>query len=216
MSRAEVVARIEQEGIVAIIRLDDAAVIAPLVDALVAGGVRVVEITMTVPTAIASIRRLASSASPNVVIGAGTVLDPETARCAIDAGARFVVAPVLRPGVIDACHERDTPAIPGGYTATEILDAWESGADIVKVFPANSLGPSFLKDVREPLPHVKLMPTGGVSIDNVGDWFRAGAVAVGVGGALVDRQAIASRDFAAITLRAERIVANARAARARP
>jgi 2-dehydro-3-deoxyphosphogluconate aldolase/(4S)-4-hydroxy-2-oxoglutarate aldolase len=215
MSRAETTARIEEDGIVAVIRLDNAAAVSPLVAALAAGGIRVVEVTMTVPNAIESIRRLASSAPAELLVGAGTVLDAETAERAIDAGANFVVAPVLRPAVIDACHDRDVPAIPGCYTPTEILNAWDAGADIVKVFPANGLGPSFLTDVRTPLPDIKLMPTGGVTIDNVGDWLRAGAVAVGVGSALVDRTLVAAGDFAAITRRAERIVANVRAARLR-
>ena len=213
MSRTQTTARIEREGIVAVIRLESADVLAGVVDALTGGGVRVIEVTMTVPGAIAAIGRLASSVADDVLIGAGTVLDPETARQAIDAGARFVVSPVFRPATIAACHALDVPAIPGCYTPTEILNAWEAGADIVKVFPANGLGPSFLKDVRAPLPQVKLMPTGGVSIDNVGDWLRAGAVAVGVGGALVDARLVAAGDLAAITGRAARIVANVRAAR---
>ncbi|HZI79208.1 MAG TPA: bifunctional 4-hydroxy-2-oxoglutarate aldolase/2-dehydro-3-deoxy-phosphogluconate aldolase [Vicinamibacterales bacterium] len=213
MSRTQTTARIEREGIVAVIRLESADVLAGVVDALAAGGVRVIEVTMTVPGAIAAIGRLASSVADDVLIGAGTVLDPETARRAIDAGARFVVSPVFRPATIAACHALDVPAIPGCYTPTEILNAWEAGADIVKVFPANGLGPSFLKDVRAPLPQVKLMPTGGVSIDNAGDWLRAGAVAVGVGGALVDARLVAAGDLAALTGRAARIVANVRAAR---
>src|SRR5688572_17700532 len=213
MSRTQTTARIEREGIVAVIRLESADVLAGVVDALAAGGVRVIEVTMTVPGAIAAIGRLASSVADDVLIGAGTVLDPETARQAIDAGARFVVSPVFRPATIAACHALDVPAIPGCYTPTEILNAWEAGADIGKVFPANGLGPSFLKDVRAPLPQVKLMPTGGVSIDNAGDWLRAGAVAVGVGGALVDARLVAAGDLAALTGRAARIVANVRAAR---
>jgi 2-dehydro-3-deoxyphosphogluconate aldolase/(4S)-4-hydroxy-2-oxoglutarate aldolase len=213
MSRAETTTRIEREAIVAVIRLGSAAVLPRLVEALAAGGVHAIEVTMTVPGAIESIRHLASSAPDGLLLGAGTVLDPDTARRAIDAGARFVVAPVFRPAMIAACHAGGVPAIPGCYTPTEILDAWEAGADIVKVFPANGLGPSFLKDVRAPLPQVKLMPTGGVSIDNAGDWLRAGAVAVGVGSALVDPRLVDAGDLAAITERAARIVANVRAAR---
>lgn len=212
-SRAETTARIEREGIVAVIRLESATVLPRVVEALAAGGVRVIEVTMTVPGAIASIGDLASSMPGDLTIGAGTVLDPDTARHAIEAGARFVVSPVCRLATIAACHALDVPAIPGCYTPTEILNAWDAGADIVKVFPANGLGPAFLKDVRAPLPQVKLMPTGGVSIDNAGEWLRAGAVAVGVGGALVDARLVAAGDFAAITGRAARLVANVRAAR---
>lgn len=209
----ETAARIEHEGIVAVIRLEQAAALPMVVGALAAGGVRAIEVTMTVPGAIESIRQLTASASDHVLLGAGTVLDPETARRAIDAGARFVVSPVFRPALIDTCHAAGVPALPGCYTPTEILNAWDAGADIVKVFPAGGLGPAFFKDVRAPLPHVKLMPTGGVSIDNVGEWIRAGAVAVGVGSALVDPRLVAAGDFAAITERAARIVEHVRAAR---
>ena len=215
MSRAETVARIEREGIVAVIRLEHAAVLSRVVEALVAGGVRAIEVTMTVPGAVESIRQLAAPASDDVLLGAGTVLDPETARRTIDAGARFVVSPVFRPSLIEACHAAGVPALPGCYTPTEILNAWDAGADIVKVFPAGGLGPAYFKDVRAPLPQVKLMPTGGVSIDNAGEWIRAGAVAVGVGSALVDPRLVAAGDFAAITERAARIVEHVRTARQR-
>ena len=215
MGRADTTTSIEREGIVAVIRLEQAAALPMVVEALAAGGVRAIEVTMTVPGAIESIRQLAASASADLLLGAGTVLDPEKARRAIDAGARFVVAPVFRPALIEACHAGGVPALPGCYTPTEILNAWDAGADIVKVFPAGGLGPAFFKDVRAPLPHVKLMPTGGVSIDNAGEWIRAGAVAVGVGGALIDPRLVAAGDFAAITERAARIVENVRAARQR-
>ena len=213
MSRSRITSCIEEHGVVAVIRLEDPAVLRSVVDALAAGGVRVLEVTMTVPHAVALIREIAPTLPPDVVIGAGTVLDPATAREAIDAGARFVVAPVFRRAVMDECHHHDVAALPGCFTPTEILDAWDAGADIVKVFPATSLGPTFVKDVRAPLPQIKLMPTGGVSLENAGDWLRAGAVAVGVGSALVDRHAVAARDFSSITRRAERLVANVRAAR---
>ena len=131
----------------------------------------------------------------------------------IDAGARFVVSPVFRPGVIHACHERDVPVMPGCFSPTEILDAHDAGADIIKVFPATNLGPQFLKDVRAPLPQVKLMPTGGVTLDNAGDWIRAGAVAVGVGSALVDAKAIDAGRFEVIAANAQRVIASVATAR---
>jgi len=143
------------------------------------------------------------------------VTDVATARAVIDAGATFVVGPVFRPEVIDACHERGVPAIPGCFSPTEILAAHEAGADIVKVFPATMLGPQYIKDVRAPLPQVKLMPTGGVTLDNAGDWIRAGAVAVGIGSALVDAKAIDEGRFAVITGNARAVVANVAAARHR-
>jgi 2-dehydro-3-deoxyphosphogluconate aldolase/(4S)-4-hydroxy-2-oxoglutarate aldolase len=215
-ARQKVTDAIEQAGVVAVIRLQDPAKLKRVVEALAAGGVRALEVTMTVPGAIELIGEIAPTLSAEFLLGAGTVLDPDTARRAIDAGARFVVSPVFRREVIAECHARDRPALPGCFSPTEILDAWEAGADIVKVFPATSLGPGFFKDVRAPLPQVKLMPTGGVSVDNAGDWIRAGAVAVGVGSALIDPKAVADGDFASITSRASRLMSNVRSARQRP
>ena len=212
-TRKEVLATIIDTGVVAVIRMTDASRLHAVADALLDGGVRAIEVTMTVPNAVALIRELSTRISADVIIGAGTVLDADTADKVIDAGARFVVSPVFRSPLIEACHAAGVPALPGCYTPTEILNAWDAGADIVKVFPAGGLGPAYFKDVRAPLPHVKLMPTGGVSVDNAGEWIRAGAVAVGVGSALVDARVVAAGDFAAITARAARIVANVRAAR---
>lgn len=210
MQQAEVVARIERERVVAVIRLDDAAKLRAVVDALARGGVRVFEITMTVPGAIGMIELLSRGLGGEALIGAGTVTDGGTARLAIDAGASFVVSPVFRREVLDACRNSGVAAMPGCFTPTEILDAWDAGADIVKVFPATSLGPAFIKDVRAPLPQLKLMPTGGVSIDNAAEWLHAGAVAVGVGSALVDPAAVKAGDFAAITRKAAQLVASIR------
>ena len=203
-----IVACIERERVVAVIRLADPEKLRAVIDALAAGGVRVFEVTMTVPRAIELIAQLTPGLPQGLLVGAGTVTDADTARRAIDAGARFIVGPVFRRAVIDACHERNVPAMPGCFTPTEILDAWEAGADIVKVFPSTSLGPTFIKDVRAPLPQLKLMPTGGVSIENAADWLRAGAVAVGIGSALVDSTAVQAGDFAVLTQRAERLMAN--------
>jgi len=216
MQRSGVVARIERERVVAVIRLDDPDKLRSVIEALAEGGVRVIEVTMTVPRAIELIAQVAGSAHDDVMIGAGPVLDAATARQAIDAGARFVVSPVFRREVLAACHERGVPAMPGCFTPTEILDAWDAGADIVKVFPSTALGPTFIKDVRAPLPQVKLMPTGGVSIDNAADWLRAGAVAVGIGSALVDAAAVKAGDFASLTRRAEQIMASVNEVRLKP
>jgi 2-dehydro-3-deoxyphosphogluconate aldolase/(4S)-4-hydroxy-2-oxoglutarate aldolase len=147
------------------------------------------------------------------MLGAGTVLDADTTRRAVAAGAQFIVSPVFRPDVISAGHEQGVPVMPGCFTATEILNAWDAGADIVKVFPATSVGPGYVKDIRGPLPYVKLMPTGGVSIDNVGEWLTAGAVAVGVGSALLDSKAIAAGQYGVVADNARRMIANVRAAR---
>jgi 2-dehydro-3-deoxyphosphogluconate aldolase/(4S)-4-hydroxy-2-oxoglutarate aldolase len=211
--RRALVERVERLGIVAIIRMKDAGKVRAVFDAIGEGGVRVIEVTMTVPGAIELIRQLAASLPDGFVLGAGTVVDADTARRVIDAGARFVVSPVFRRDVIAACHALDAAVMPGCFTPTEILDAWDMGADIVKVFPATALGPTFIKDVRGPLPQVKLMPTGGVTLDNAGDWIRAGAVAVGVGTALLDTAAIAGGNYAALRANAAKIVAAVRAAR---
>jgi 2-dehydro-3-deoxyphosphogluconate aldolase/(4S)-4-hydroxy-2-oxoglutarate aldolase len=212
--RQDVTAQVEALGVVAVIRLKDPRTLRAVVDAMAEGGVRALEVTMTVPGAVELIRTLAGRLPDGFLLGAGTVTDVATARAVIDAGARFVVGPVFRPDVIAACHARDVAAMPGCFSPTEILAAHECGADIVKVFPATMLGPQFLKDVRAPLPQVKLMPTGGVTLDNAGDWIRAGAVAVGLGSALLDAKAIESGRFDVITANARRVVANVAAARA--
>jgi 2-dehydro-3-deoxyphosphogluconate aldolase / (4S)-4-hydroxy-2-oxoglutarate aldolase len=212
-SRVRIVEQVTEAAVVAVIRLQEPEKLGAVVDAIAEGGIRAVEITMTVPGAVELIRRLALTMPPELVLGAGTVVDAETAVNVIDAGAQFVVSPVFRPSVIAACHDHGVPAMPGCFTPTEILDAWDAGADIVKVFPATALGPTFFKDIRGPLPYVKLMPTGGVTLDNAGDWIRAGAVAVGVGTALLDARAIATADYGALRRNAERIVASVKAAR---
>jgi 2-dehydro-3-deoxyphosphogluconate aldolase/(4S)-4-hydroxy-2-oxoglutarate aldolase len=212
--RAAIVRDIEASGVVAVIRLQDGRVGHDVAMALAEGGVTALEVTMTVPGAVGLIEQLARSLPERVLIGAGTVLDPETARSVILAGARFVVSPVFRPDVIAMCHRHDVAAMPGCFTPTEILAAWEAGADVVKVFPATALGPGFFKDVRGPLPQVKLMPTGGVTRENAGDWIRAGACAIGVGTALVDPAAVAERRFGDIAAASRlfiRTVADARA-----
>jgi 2-dehydro-3-deoxyphosphogluconate aldolase/(4S)-4-hydroxy-2-oxoglutarate aldolase len=212
-SRSEVAGAIQRLGVVAIIRIKDGAKLRRVVDAIAEGGVRAIEVTMTVPGAVELIGSLARSLPPEILLGAGTVTDAATARSVIDAGARYVVSPVFRRDVIAVCRERDVACAPGCFTPTEILDAHDSGADIIKVFPATALGPQFIKDVRAPLPQVRLMPTGGVSLDNAGDWIRAGAVAVGVGSALLDTRAIDEGRFDVLTNNARRIVASVASAR---
>lgn len=212
-TRAETVAALEACGVVAVIRLKEAGALGAVVDALAEGGVRALEVTMTVPGAIGLIREIAPSLPPEVVLGAGTVLDAETAQAAIEAGARYVVSPVFREEVLRVCHRADVAAMPGCFTPTEILGAWEAGADVVKVFPATALGPGYFRDLRGPFPQLRLMPTGGVSLANAGEWIRAGAVAIGVGTSLVDAEAVAARRFGEITQRARQFVAAVAAAR---
>jgi 2-dehydro-3-deoxyphosphogluconate aldolase/(4S)-4-hydroxy-2-oxoglutarate aldolase len=212
--RGATVAAIESTGVVAVVRLNDAGAFRDVSAALIEGGVRTIEVTMTVPRAVALIESLAVSGPDDLIVGAGTVLDAETARQVILAGARFVVGPVLRPAVIELGHRYDVAVMPGCFTPTEIFTAWEAGADIVKVFPATALGPAFFRDVRGPLPQVRLMPTGGVTRENAGDWIAAGAVAIGVGTALVDAKAVSARRFDLLSANARHFIDAVRVARA--
>jgi 2-dehydro-3-deoxyphosphogluconate aldolase / (4S)-4-hydroxy-2-oxoglutarate aldolase len=207
-TRADVLNAIEATGVVAVIRLRDPELLQAVVTALMDGGVRALEITMTVPRAVELIAELAPSLPPEFVLGAGTVLDARTAHAVIEAGARFVVSPVFKRDVVDACREHDIACAPGCFTPTEILTAWEAGADVVKVFPATALGPGYFKDVLAPLPQLKLMPTGGVTKENAGDWIKAGAVAIGVGSAMVDAKAVAEMRFDVVSENA-RVFVNA-------
>jgi 2-dehydro-3-deoxyphosphogluconate aldolase/(4S)-4-hydroxy-2-oxoglutarate aldolase len=209
-----VTAEIEALGVVAVIRMKNPAKLRAAVDAMAEGGVRVLEVTMTVPGAIDLIRAIAPTLPAGFLLGAGTVTDVATALAVIDAGASFVVGPIFRADVIAACHAHDVAAMPGCFSPTEIFAAHEAGADIVKVFPATALGPQFIKDVLAPLPQIKLMPTGGVTLDNAGDWIRAGAVAVGLGSALLDANAIDANNWDVITANARRVVASVAGARA--
>lgn len=213
--RRETVHRLEALGVIAVVRLSDAARVADVVDALGAGGVRAIEVTTTVPGAARTIAELARTRSSDTLLGAGTVLDTRTAFEVIDAGARFIVSPVLRPQLIQTCHERGVVAMPGCFSPTEIVAADEAGADVIKLFPATALGPQYIRDLRAPLPGLRLVPTGGVSPTNAGDWIRAGAVAVGIGSALVDRTAVAEGRFGAITAKARQAVASVTSARQR-
>jgi len=212
-ARETLVETIQSLGVIAVIRMRDAGRLRSVIDALAEGGVHAIEVTMTVPNAVAMIAELSPSLPSSFLLGAGTVTDGRTARAVIDAGARFVVGPVFRRDVIDVCRERDVVSAPGCFSPTEILDAHDYGADIVKVFPATALGPQYLKDIRAPLPQLRLMPTGGVTLDNAGDWIRAGAIAVGVGSALLDAAAIDSGRLDVITANARRIVASVASAR---
>jgi len=206
---------IERERVLAVVRLEDAAPLVPVIEALAAGGVRIVEVTVTIPGALEAMAALGAKLERRVLMGAGSVLDAETARLAILAGARFVVGPTFRPAVVELCHRYDVLAIPGAYTPTEILSASEAGADLVKLFPAVALGPGYLKNVLGPLPDVRLVPTGGVTAENAAELLDAGAVAVGVGGSLIDGAAVARGDYARVTEAARRLTSAISAARGR-
>lgn len=197
---------IRQTGVIAILRAKSSEQLLAAADAIQLGGVRAIEVTMTTPGALAIIEQARARYSQEVFFGAGTVLDPESARAAILAGAQFIVAPSLKPTVIELCHRYSIPILPGAYTPTEILSAWELGADMVKVFPASVGGPSFIKALMAPLPQVEVVPVGGVNLGNTADFIRAGASAVGVGGELLDARLLEARDWPALTERARQFV----------
>jgi 2-dehydro-3-deoxyphosphogluconate aldolase / (4S)-4-hydroxy-2-oxoglutarate aldolase len=199
MSREMQLQRVLDCGIVAVVRSSDPAPLVNVVKALAEGGVTVAEITFTVPNALDVIRAAKQQLGDHVLLGAGTVLDPETARLAFLAGAEFIVSPVVNLDVIRMCRRYDKLVMPGAFTPTEVLTAWEAGADIVKVFPAEVVGPAFFKALRGPLPQVKLMPTGGVDLTTAAEFLKAGAVCLGVGGQLVDAKLIAAGEFGKIT-----------------
>src|SRR5271167_5224708 len=182
-------------GLVAVVRSHDSRQLVEVVRALVEGGVTVAEITMTVPHALDVLREVHRELSDRVLLGAGTVLDPETARAAFLAGAEYIVAPTVNIDVIRLCRRYDKLVMPGAFTPTEILTAWEAGADIVKVFPADVLGPAFFKAVRAPLPQIRVMPTGSVDLTTASAFLKAGACCLGVGSQLVEPAAIAARNF---------------------
>jgi len=195
MTRNEQVQQILDDGIVAVVRSPDGKQLVEVARALADGGVTIVEITFTVPNALEAIRQVKQCLGERVLLGAGTVLDPETARAAILAGAEFLVAPTFNLDVIRLCHRYDKAVLPGAFTPTEILAAWEAGADIVKVFPADVLGPAFFKAIRGPLPQVRLMPTGGVDLNTAPEFLKAGACCLGIGGQLVEPKAVVAGDF---------------------
>jgi 2-dehydro-3-deoxyphosphogluconate aldolase/(4S)-4-hydroxy-2-oxoglutarate aldolase len=210
MTKDKVLEGLLAAKVVAVIRMTDAAKLAKAAAALREGGIAALEVTMTVPGAIELIRAMARDKEPGILVGAGTVLDAGTASDVIAAGADFVVSPVTDRGMIQACREAEVLVMPGAFTPTEILSAWRAGADIVKVFPATSLGPQFFRDLRGPLPHVRLMPTGGVSLENAREFLAAGACCVGIGTALLDKKAIEAGDWKAITSRASSLVESLR------
>src|SRR5215467_9196407 len=182
-------------GVVAVVRAPDSQQLVEVARALADGGITVVEITMTVPNALEVLGQVRRALGDRVLLGAGTVLDPETARAVLLAGAEYVVAPTVNLDVIRLCQRYDKLVMPGAFTPTEILTAWEAGADIVKVFPADVVGPAFFKALRGPLPQVRLMPTGGVDLTTAAAFLKAGACCLGVGSQLVELDAVARRDF---------------------
>lgn len=204
---------IVQTGVVAVIRASSPDELMSITQALYRGGVKALEITMTSPNALDTIKDATAKLGDEAIIGVGSVLDSETARAAILAGAQFVVSPVFKPEIVALCRRYSTICIPGAFTPTEILTAWESGADVVKIFPATKLGPEFIKDLKGPLPQIKVTPTGGVNLENAGDFIRSGASFVGVGSALVDKRLIAEKKWDKLSELAGKFIAAVEAAR---
>ena len=197
---------IEKHKLVAIVRLDDLSIAGALTKALTDGGIRAIEFTLTNPDAIETIGEIRRLVDDSVAIGAGSVITAEQVWAVANAGAQFIVSPVWKREVNTACHEADLPFMPGAFTPTEILQAWEWGASAVKVFPANHLGRRYIKDVLAPLPHLRLMPTGGVNIDNMRQFIDNGAFALGVGSSLINNEAVADRDWEQLSQNARRYV----------
>ena len=198
MPKDAALTRIVNSGVVAVVRAPSGEMLVDVAQALFRGGLDAIEITFTVPGAHRVLEQVADRLGGKILLGAGTVLDPETARAALLAGAEFIVAPTVHLGVIELCRRYDKVVVPGALTPTEVLTAWQAGADIVKVFPSDFTGPGYLKALRGPLPQVRLMPTGGVNLQTAADFLRAGASALGVGGALVESKAVAAGDMARI------------------
>jgi 2-dehydro-3-deoxyphosphogluconate aldolase / (4S)-4-hydroxy-2-oxoglutarate aldolase len=205
MKKETVLAKIKAEKVVAIIRADSPDGLLDCARALAAGGLTSIELTMTTPGAIAMLEK-ASAELPDFLFGLGTVLDTETARAGILAGAKFIVTPALRPEVVTLCRRYSVPIFCGALTPSEILTAWEAGADAVKVFPAEFFGPAYIKSVKAPLPQVDLVPTGGVTPDTIGEFLKAGATAGAAGSALVDAKSLKEKNWAAITAKAQAFV----------
>jgi 2-dehydro-3-deoxyphosphogluconate aldolase/(4S)-4-hydroxy-2-oxoglutarate aldolase len=207
MSKELHLRRVLDVGIVAVVRSPDSGQLVDVVRALADGGVTVAEITMTVPNALDVLRAARKELGDRVLLGAGTVLDPETARAVLLAGAEFIVAPTVNLDVIRLCQRYAKLVMPGAFTPTEILTAWEAGADIVKVFPADVVGPAFFKALKGPLPHIRVMPTGGVDLTTAPAFLKAGACCLGVGGQLVDPKLVAAQQFGRIRELAQQYVA---------
>ncbi len=212
-TRATRLKRLLDSGLVAIVRLPSEQGVVETCKALADGGIVAMEITMTTPGALKAIEMARTALGDRIMVGVGSVIDAGTARDAISAGSEFVVSPVYRPSVVEAAHQADLPVLAGALTPGEILDAWEGGADVVKVFPANHFGPRYFKDVLAPMPQLRLTPTGGVNLDTIAAWFEVGAACLGVGSSMVKKDLVANKDWAGLTSVAKAFVDGVAAAR---
>jgi 2-dehydro-3-deoxyphosphogluconate aldolase/(4S)-4-hydroxy-2-oxoglutarate aldolase len=208
-TKSEVISLLSRPGIVAVVRAQKPEQVIPLSEALLAGGVHAIEITMTTPSAIEAIRDARERLGEKALIGVGTVLDVDTCRAAVEAGAEFVVSPICRTELVAIAHGADRPIMLGAYTPTEAQIAHEAGADFIKIFPADTLGPGYVKALRAPLPHLRIVPTGGVELDNAAAFLKAGCAALGVGSSLVSAKILQEADWPELTRRARAFVAAA-------
>ena len=213
-TKEQIISQLSNPGIVAVVRAPKTEMVIPLSEALLAGGVIAIEITMTTPNAIAAIRDASARLGDRALIGVGTILKPADCQAAIDAGAQFVVTPICRTELVAIAHRANRPIMLGAYTPTEAQTAYEAGADMIKIFPADTLGPGYIKGIRAPLPHLKIVPTGGVDLNTIGDFFKAGCPAVGVGGSLVSAKLMQAGDWAGLTRLAAQFVEAAMKAKA--
>jgi 2-dehydro-3-deoxyphosphogluconate aldolase/(4S)-4-hydroxy-2-oxoglutarate aldolase len=212
MTKAQIISGLLTPGVVAIIRADNSEQLIDASRALIAGGVSGIEITMTTPNALQVIADVCREFGDKVLAGVGSILDAQTADAALAAGAEYVITPVLKPDVIAFCNRAEKPIFSGSYTPTEAQTAYELGADFIKIFPADGLGPKYIQAIRGPLPHLNIVPTGGVDVHTAGDFIRAGCVAVAAGSSLVSKEILKNRDWAKLTdLAAQFIVAVAKA-----
>ena len=212
-SKQQIIEQLLNPGIIAVVRAKRTDQAVPLAEALVAGGVNAVEITMTTPNAIAAIREASSKLGDRALIGVGTVLNEPTCQAAIDAGAQFIVSPICRRELVPIAQKAGKPIMLGSYTPTEAQLAHEAGSDFIKIFPADGLGPNYIKALRAPLPHLRIVPTGGVDLRTIGDFLKAGCVAVGAGSSLISKEILDNDDWPALTQMAMAFVKAARAAR---
>ena len=202
--REKIVSEIEAEGLVAIVRVRRPELTLPLAKALVAGGIRAVELTMSIPNALEAVRTIDRELGDKILLGVGTVIDDDTCRAAIDAGAKYIISPITRLSLVAAAHALDRPVMLGAYTPTEAQAAHEAGSDFVKIFPADTLGPSYIKSLLAPLPHLRIVPTGGVNLDTMEAYLAAGSAALGTGSALLKKEIIAGENWGELERLAKR------------
>jgi 2-dehydro-3-deoxyphosphogluconate aldolase / (4S)-4-hydroxy-2-oxoglutarate aldolase len=212
-SKQQIIEQLLNPGVIAVVRAKRADQAVPLAEALVAGGVIAVEITMTTPNAIAAIKEASNKLGDRALIGVGTVLDEATCQAAIEAGAQFIVSPICRRELVPIAQRASKPIMLGSYTPTEAQLAHEAGSDFIKIFPADTLGPNYIKALRAPLPHLRIVPTGGVDLQTIGAFFKAGVVAVGAGSSLISKEVLEKDDWATLTKTAAEFVKAAQAAR---